>query len=695
MSIRRKLTLVIMLTSSASLLLACAAFFFHDITTYREELVEQATSLGQVIGNSCTAAVDFSDEVAAGETLAALQGEHSVAAAFVFMTDGTLFASYQREGIPAMTPPAPGRNRQYHFTRDNLVLSQPMIQSGARIGTLVLVLDLAELAARLQQYVVIVMIVFLASLFVAFVITNRLQRLVSIPIQGLARAARSVAARKDYALRARKQGDDEIGQLVDAFNEMLTQIQSRDAALEAARNTLELRVEERTRELVYERDLFQTLMESFPDSIYFKDRQSRFVRVNRAKLESSYAFCLEQHRSAYPEGNVLPGHLSTLERFSEYLIGRTDAEFLPEADERPVFELEQQVIRTGQPILGRLDQVRLRNGKTVWYLSSKMPWRDGNGNIIGIFGTSKDISSIKEAEAQMQALHQQLLDTSRRAGMAEVATSVLHNVGNVLNSVNVSASVIEDLLRRSKTPGIRRLADLFEEKRGDLAGFLSRRDRADHTIRYLQTIAEQVATEQEQMLRELRELTGNIEHIKEIVVMQQNHARISGVTETVQLSDLVEDSLRMNSAAFSRHNIRLIRDYQSVPAITIEKHKVLQVLVNLIRNAKYACEESNQPDRQITVRVASVKSTIQVSVIDNGVGIAPENLTRIFGHGFTTRKNGHGFGLHSGALAAREMGGALHVHSDGPGKGAAFTLELPLPEPCLSDDGGATAATAS
>jgi C4-dicarboxylate-specific signal transduction histidine kinase len=109
----------------------------------------------------------------------------------------------------------------------------------------------------------------------------------------------------------------------------------------------------------------------------------------------------------------------------------------------------------------------------------------------------------------------------------------------------------------------------------------------------------------------------------------------------------------------------------------VDKHKVLQILVNLVRNAKYACDESGKTDKQITLRVDVAEGGVRISVIDNGVGIPAENMGRLFTHGFTTRQSGHGFGLHSGALAAQELGGSLHAVSDGPGRGAAFILELP------------------
>ena len=194
---------------------------------------------------------------------------------------------------------------------------------------------------------------------------------------------------------------------------------------------------------------------------------------------------------------------------------------------------------------------------------------------------------------------------------------------------------------------------------------------------YLSQLSHHLAKEQSTIMEEMELLRKNIEHIKGIVAMQQSYAKVSGVTETVRVSDLVEDALRMNAAALTRHDVQAIREFEDVPAITTQKHKVLQILVNLIHNAKYACDQSGRADKRLTVRVAHGNDRIKISVADNGVGIPRENLTRIFNHGFTTRKDGHGFGLHSGALAAKEMGGSLSVHSDGEGRGARFDLELP------------------
>jgi signal transduction histidine kinase len=139
--------------------------------------------------------------------------------------------------------------------------------------------------------------------------------------------------------------------------------------------------------------------------------------------------------------------------------------------------------------------------------------------------------------------------------------------------------------------------------------------------------------------------------------------------------------MRMNEGTLSRHGVQVVREFATVPPMNAEKHKILQILVNLLRNAKHACQDSDTVDKRLTVRVTDGEGRVKISIIDNGIGISPENMTRIFNHGFTTRAGGHGFGLHSSALAAQEMGGALTAHSDGPGLGAAFTLDLPCTEP--------------
>jgi len=290
----------------------------------------------------------------------------------------------------------------------------------------------------------------------------------------------------------------------------------------------------------------------------------------------------------------------------------------------------------------------------------------------------KEIEERERMQREIERVHRQLMDASRQAGMAEVASNVLHNVGNVLNSVNVSATLAADIARKSKTVNLTKVVSLLDQHAADLGNFFAHDPKGRQLHNYLRQLNDQLALEQETSVAELESLRRNIEHVKEIVNMQQNYAKMSGLTEVVSVADLVEDSLRINAGALQRHKVQVVREYEPVPTINVEKHKVLQILVNLIRNAKYACDEGNPKEKRMTIRIANGDGRIKISVTDNGVGIPPENLTRIFNHGFTTRKAGHGFGLHSGALAAKEMGGTLAVHSAGPGQGATFTVELPL-----------------
>jgi len=288
--------------------------------------------------------------------------------------------------------------------------------------------------------------------------------------------------------------------------------------------------------------------------------------------------------------------------------------------------------------------------------------------------------ALSEAEAQkkLEKAHKQLLEISRQAGMAEVATSVLHNVGNVLNSVNVASACLVDSLRKSKVTNLAKIATMLREHEEDLGSFLTSDPKGKQLPGYLRQLAVHLAAEQTAALQQLAELQQNIEHIKNIVMMQQSFAKRSGLVEKLHVTDLVKEALRMNSGSFIRHDIRIVEEFERVPPLTTEKHKVLQILINLMRNATQACDASERADKQLTIRISNGNDSVRISVRDNGVGIAPENLTRIFGHGFTTKKDGHGYGLHSGALAAAELRGSISVQSDGAGKGAVFTLELPL-----------------
>lgn len=412
------------------------------------------------------------------------------------------------------------------------------------------------------------------------------------------------------------------------------------------------------------------------------------LRESEARFRSITESAGEAIVSANADGAIITWNKGAQNLFGyteQEILGGSIALLMPERYRDAHKKGMERFRSTGQArVIGKTVELHgLRKDGTEFPLDlSLSTWQAGQAIFFGAI--LRDITERKRAAAEMESMHKELMDVSRSAGMAEVATNVLHNVGNVLNSVNVSTALVAEKLRRSKVANLGKATALLGEHAHDLASFLTQDQKGTQLPGYLTSLAQRLAEEQTEILNEIESLTRNIEHIKDIVAMQQSYSKVSGMIESLPVVDMVEDALRMNSAALVRHDVNVIREYVEKPVIVAEKHKVLQILVNLIRNAKYALDDGRRLDKQLTLKVErSGEDRIKISVRDNGVGIAPENLTRIFSHGFTTRKGGHGFGLHGGALAAGELGGTLSAQSDGPGKGATFILELP----CRSMEG--------
>ena len=291
-----------------------------------------------------------------------------------------------------------------------------------------------------------------------------------------------------------------------------------------------------------------------------------------------------------------------------------------------------------------------------------------------------EVAERTQMQLQAEKNHKDMLIVSRQAGMSDVATSVLHNVGNVLNSVNVSATLVSTHLEQLKINRLAQVARLLNQNIANLGDFFTNNPQGKQLPNFLLQLGEHLANEQALLLKEIDFVKTKIEHIKVIVATQQCYGKVSGVTENIRVTELVEDLLHIHAAELEEHGIKIEREYEpNLPEVPVDKHKVLQILLNLTGNAKHACVDTGLENRHVTVRVTNGDDRVRIAVTDNGVGISKENIKKIFNYGFTTRqKKGHGFGLHSGALIAKELGGALIAHSDGPGRGSIFTLELPL-----------------
>ena len=290
----------------------------------------------------------------------------------------------------------------------------------------------------------------------------------------------------------------------------------------------------------------------------------------------------------------------------------------------------------------------------------------------------RDITERRQAADTEAELHRQRVETARVAGMSEIATGVLHNVGNALNSVNVSANLLQSHFRNSKLDRVGDVADLMQDRHSDLADFITEDEKGRQIPPYLKSLSDQLTEEQRQANVELDQLVLHICHIKTIVATQQAIAKPVGLTERVSLEELVDESLSVHIGPRYADSIRVIRNYKEFGPIVIDRARVMQILFNLVSNAKDSVRDSATKSPRIEVSIFQEQENICVSIADNGQGIESDQLIKIFQHGFTTKEYGHGFGLHSSINAANEAGLQLTATSKGKGKGATFTLSIPI-----------------
>jgi PAS domain S-box-containing protein len=356
------------------------------------------------------------------------------------------------------------------------------------------------------------------------------------------------------------------------------------------------------------------------------------------------------------------------------LVGRSWFDFVTGDRREEMMESWSRSVAGNAPFTAEF-RVHRKDGAVRWASASTLDLPDSGAH--GFVLSVEETTERKRALAELEQLHKSLAETSRRAGMAEVASGVLHNVGNVLNSLNVSVTFAHESVQKSKVGSLKKTAELLGQHAADLSGFFASDPKAKLIPGFLAALASHLQEENALLGREFENILKSVAHIKSIVDVQQSYTGGRGVAETVSLPELMDDALKVSLSSFLRHGISVVRDYGEVPEIAVDKHKLFQIFVNLISNAKHAVKDRASTEKRVEVRIGRVAEGIQIEVADDGVGIPNENMEKIFMFGFTTKKGGHGFGLHSSALAAHELGGTLTARSPGPGLGATFRLFVP------------------
>ena len=567
-TIKSKILIVYM--SITALLLTLTFVIFAKINSSSSELniISGLNVVAEIVAESSAASLAFSDVESANRNLRSLKSHQSVVYACIRTIENEAFSEYNLNSEDIFVCEDYKENAELKLLSGYVDVFKPVLLEGLPIGSLQIKASLSELTDRVIKSAKLSAVIFIGLMIITAFVSRRIMKFITDPIIRLRDVSRNVTTNKDYSLRMKKTSEDEVGELIGSFNNMLEQIQNRDEAL----------IEEKEKAEV--------------SAVSAKKYAQETEEINK------------------------------------------DLEV--EIRERTRIEDELQELNE----------------------------------------TLED--KVNERTSELKELNEKIGDIARNAGMAEVASGVLHNVGNVLNSVNVSASVIREQIRKTKADNLSRVVDMLDKNKNNIPEYISSDVKGKQIPKFLSLLAIQLKEEKAGIFSELDELASNIDHIKNVISMQQSYAGSYGVREKVVLADLVEDALRINLQGMGRHGVKIIKEYKELPQLYVDKHKALQVIINIISNAKHALVDSDNEIRNIIIVIGEQEGMARLEVRDTGIGIDKGDIHHLFEYGFKKRRDGHGFGLHHSAIVANELGGKISVSSDGLGKGASFVLLLPF-----------------
>lgn len=401
-----------------------------------------------------------------------------------------------------------------------------------------------------------------------------------------------------------------------------------------------------------ESKLLYTLINSMPDFIYIKDKNSRFIIANN-KLAKVMHF-----------------------NSPEEMVGKTDMDYYPKEMAEKFYNDEQEIIRTKKPLINCIEMAQDEEGQTNLISTTKLPLYNDDQEVIGIIGIGRDVTDLKKAEEKIREHEVQLANES---GKTEVIVDILHNIGNVLNSINVSALKIHEQIEDSKLSRLRDTLKLIHDNQKNLGDYLQHDEKGKLIPDYLQKLSERLQQEQVQMLQETIQLQKRLEVISHILELQQDVNKASQYTKEERLDEMIATALDILHSKIEHRGIKINLNIDKKIKIVCIRSKIIHVFVNLIKNALESIVERKQEDGLIEIEALQNNQKIIIKVYDNGIGIEPSNIKAIFNHGFTTKPSGYGFGLHSCANSIQEIQGSIFAESEGENKGCSIVITLPNP----------------
>jgi len=631
-SIGRKLTFLTLVTSSLALFLSAAAFVTYEVVVFRESMVRGLSIRAQLVGASVAAPLTSGDARGAAEALAALASDPHVLAACVYRRNGAVLASFTPGGTSFPFPQLNGTRHEHAFSTESLDLYQPVMVGGQPAGTVFLRSDLKEMSSRLKRYALLGMGVFYVSLAASLVLAFRLQKVISKPILGLAQTAHSVSERRNYGVRAEPHGHDEIGILVEAFNEMLGQIQQRDAALQAARDELEQRVQERTRNLQME--------------IHERARAERELRRSELRFRSVAYSANDLIVSADTGGKIL-----SWSRGGERIFGYSEEEVLGQELTVLMPERYHAAHRAGlarfletyeSRVIGRTLEMagRRKDGSELPIELSIATWETEDGRFFS--GIIRDITERKRAEEEVRKLNEELEErVHARTAELEAANREL---------AAFSYSVSHDLRAPLQT------IDGFSQA-------------------LLEDCGEQLDEAGRDYLRRVRAATQRMGQLIDDMLALSRVTRSELKREAVDLSEVARSVVE---ELWQRDRGRRVT-FAIQPGVIAygDAHLLRIVLQNLLGNAwKFT---GKQPTARIEFGCRREGGRTQYHVKDDGAGFDMAYAHKLFGafqrlHG-ANEFEGTGVGLATVQRIIHRHGGSVSAQGI-PGGGATFTFTL-------------------